>query len=288
MRGAAGHARSRRRGLDRGPDRRALRRPGLRGRSRRERARRAEPPVHESAAGRTTLGGRSAATSDPMPGDPPNPTELPAGCAFAPRCSRAEPDCEATSRPLLSARPVARVGEVACLHPRSTSTRARDEDPEAMTRVASAQPAAEGNVLERRREQDVRGQGRRHGKAWLRAVDDVSLTVPVRGVGRARRGERVREDDDAADRDRAAPAGRGIGAVGARRRAAATGVPGLRELADALDGDRAQVEERLRTLGVPKRERELRALEYLGRVGLDRRAAGRSPVICRAGSGSGR
>ena len=38
-----------------------------------------------------------------------------------------------------------------------------------------------------------------------------------------------------------------------------------------------QVEERLRTLGVPKRERELRALDYLGRVGLDRRAAWSKP-----------
>jgi oligopeptide/dipeptide ABC transporter ATP-binding protein len=38
-----------------------------------------------------------------------------------------------------------------------------------------------------------------------------------------------------------------------------------------------QVEERLRSLGVSKSERERRALEYLGRVGLDRRAARAKP-----------
>ena len=71
-----------------------------------------------------------AATSDPMPGDPPNPTQLPAGCAFAPRCSRAEPDCEARpTRPAGSRRgPVARVGEVACASTptESRATRGRD------------------------------------------------------------------------------------------------------------------------------------------------------------------
>ncbi len=35
-------------------------------------------------------------------GDPPQPNDLPAGCAFAPRCARAIPDCELIDPPLVA------------------------------------------------------------------------------------------------------------------------------------------------------------------------------------------
>jgi oligopeptide/dipeptide ABC transporter ATP-binding protein len=45
-------------------------------------------------------------------GDPPQPSERPAGCAFAPRCARAEAQCR-TLRPLLRASTPG-AGQVAC------------------------------------------------------------------------------------------------------------------------------------------------------------------------------
>ncbi|MGJ6981077.1 ABC transporter ATP-binding protein [Aestuariimicrobium soli] len=60
-----------------------------------------------------------------IPGTPPNLLKLPQGCAFAPRCPRAEDDCRAT-RPELE--PVGRGGLAACLHPLSAeATRRQDE-----------------------------------------------------------------------------------------------------------------------------------------------------------------
>ncbi len=37
-----------------------------------------------------------------LQGDPPQPNDLPAGCSFAPRCSRAIPDCEQIDPPLVA------------------------------------------------------------------------------------------------------------------------------------------------------------------------------------------
>jgi oligopeptide/dipeptide ABC transporter ATP-binding protein len=50
-----------------------------------------------------------------IPGDPPQPSERPEGCAFAPRCGRAEAQCT-TARPLLQASTHG-PGQVACHWP---------------------------------------------------------------------------------------------------------------------------------------------------------------------------
>jgi peptide/nickel transport system ATP-binding protein len=48
-----------------------------------------------------------------LPGDPPDPTDLPAGCPFAPRCDRVEAACAETDVRL---RPVAVGHDAACVH----------------------------------------------------------------------------------------------------------------------------------------------------------------------------
>jgi oligopeptide/dipeptide ABC transporter ATP-binding protein len=53
---------------------------------------------------------------DPIPGQPPDPSHLPPGCAFSPRCARATDRCR-TDRPLLA--DVAPGQRVACWHPLS-------------------------------------------------------------------------------------------------------------------------------------------------------------------------
>ena len=54
-----------------------------------------------------------------LPGDPPVPAELPAGCAFAPRCSRRVSECDLVDPPLVSIADLASGSEVevACLRP---------------------------------------------------------------------------------------------------------------------------------------------------------------------------
>ncbi len=41
----------------------------------------------------------------PIPGLPPDPTHLPSGCKFAPRCTEARPECHETEVPLTEVRP---------------------------------------------------------------------------------------------------------------------------------------------------------------------------------------
>ncbi len=41
----------------------------------------------------------------PIPGLPPDPTHLPSGCKFAPRCTEARPECSETEVPLTEVRP---------------------------------------------------------------------------------------------------------------------------------------------------------------------------------------
>ena len=55
-----------------------------------------------------------APISDPMPGEVPSPIDLPPGCRFAGRCTRAQDDCRA-SEPTLS--PSSTTRQFACFHP---------------------------------------------------------------------------------------------------------------------------------------------------------------------------
>jgi peptide/nickel transport system ATP-binding protein len=145
-------------------------------------------------------------------------------------------------------------------------------------RATSARPTHEGYALELdavSKTFDVGGSGL--GKAKLRAVEHVTLSVPTRGsvalVGES-----------------------GCGKTTTLRIATGLLQPDGGSVRWAPDGGRpqlvfqdcgssltpwmsigAQVEERLRALGVTRPEREERALDYLRRVGLDERAAGAKP-----------
>jgi oligopeptide transport system ATP-binding protein len=61
---------------------------------------------------RITPGISAPVDLEPIPGQVPSPVDLPAGCAFAPRCAHARAECRATVPPLL-ATPAG--GQVACL-----------------------------------------------------------------------------------------------------------------------------------------------------------------------------
>ncbi len=232
------------------------------------------PYTRALLAARLSVDG-TAAVDDPMPGDPPNPMALPPGCAFAPRCSRAEPDCEELL-PELVGRPEGRAGSVACIHPFGGDA-APSERVSVSMRVTSAEPATQGNALELVDVRKVFSVGGRSEKAKLVAVDSVSLRVPQRGsvalVGES-----------------------GCGKTTTLRMATGLLQPDSGTVSWAPDGGRPQlvfqdagssltpwmaiglqVEERLRVLGVGKAERERRALDYLGRVGLDTRAARSKP-----------
>ena len=55
----------------------------------------------------------AAGTPAPIPGQVPDPLHRPPGCAFAPRCTRAQPDCSVSVPPLGAA-------HAACFHPHPT------------------------------------------------------------------------------------------------------------------------------------------------------------------------
>ena len=55
-----------------------------------------------------------APISDPLPGEVPSPIDLPPGCRFAGRCTKAREDCRAVDPPL---KPADAAREFACLHP---------------------------------------------------------------------------------------------------------------------------------------------------------------------------
>jgi len=80
-------------------------------------------PAHPYTAG---LSGAFPRIGDPaaryapagLPGDPPDPRDLPRGCSFAPRCPRAADDCRAGEPALVQVGPDRLA---ACLHPREVA-----------------------------------------------------------------------------------------------------------------------------------------------------------------------
>jgi peptide/nickel transport system ATP-binding protein len=214
---------------------------------------------------------------DPMPGDPPNPMALPAGCAFAPRCALHTQECD-TVLPDLDPRPLDRPGQVACFHPHGAAGESAPSTIPVVMRPTSARPTIEGNALELdglTKVFDVVGTGL--GKAKLRAVSGLSLTVPTRGsvalVGESGCGKTttLRMATGLLQPD-----------AGSVRWAPGGGRPQLvfQDCGSSLTpwmSIGSQIEERLRALGVTRPEREQRALEYLRRVGLDERAARAKP-----------
>lgn len=125
---------------------------------------------------RLSVGGQVHAVR-PIRGEPPSPLALPPGCAFAPRCPRAQADCTVSPPDLTpSGEDVAR--EVACLHPHTDHDEARSPGPSidvpGPPRVDDRRGTA---ALELR---DV-SKTFRLGKDLLHAVSNVDLVVPAHG-----------------------------------------------------------------------------------------------------------
>jgi peptide/nickel transport system ATP-binding protein len=101
-------------------------------------------PAHPYTAGligSVPQPGRGRARLSQIPGRMPSLTEMPAGCAFAPRCGRASPAC--TARP--EARPLPGERIVRCFHPLTETdswpTAARSSNSGASPRSSAPAPA---------------------------------------------------------------------------------------------------------------------------------------------------
>ena len=121
----------------------------------------------------------AAAGLKPVPGEVPDPRELPPGCAFAPRCPHSDGDCDRVVPP---ERPVEGV-MVACHHAPVVSS--PDQQPDPGSGVVSASPRRSSRVEAADqmavRLDDVRVvyPGRRRGRPDVTAVNGVSLDIGV-------------------------------------------------------------------------------------------------------------
>jgi peptide/nickel transport system ATP-binding protein len=219
-----------------------------------------------------------------IPGTPPNPLDLPAGCPYAPRCPNVQDDCRRElvalrARPQQDGR-----GEVACLHPHEPASRVQ------MDAVLAAEP-------------------RRH----VKDADD-QLALQLRGISKTfhlRTGSfgRRREDLHAvSDVNLELRQGNVLALVGESGSGKTTT---LRIACGLLDPDAGEVttsggrpqlvfqdagssltpwmtvssmlQEQLRLRGVARGHRRAKALELLERVGLDARAADAKPRMLSGG-----
>jgi peptide/nickel transport system ATP-binding protein len=217
-----------------------------------------------------------------IPGEPPDPLDLPPGCAFAPRCPRATAECDLLL-PDMGARPPGHPGEVACVHPivDELVARARPAVSAGLPQYEPSKPEP-GSTLSLElahvwKSYEVPGPGPWRRKSKLVAVADVSLRVPQAGslalVGES-----------------------GCGKTTALRIATGLLRPNTGDVNWTPADNRPQmvfqdaassltpwmtigelVEERLMLRGVPTSERRSLAVELLARVGLDRRVAASRP-----------
>jgi peptide/nickel transport system ATP-binding protein len=71
------------------------------------------PYTRALAAAHPTIGDpASRLAPHGLPGDPPDPTDLPGGCPFHPRCAAARPDCATTD---VTLRPAGEHRQAACV-----------------------------------------------------------------------------------------------------------------------------------------------------------------------------
>ena len=114
----------------------------------------------------------------PVPGEVPDPKELPPGCAFAPRCPHRRGDCDTV---VPAERPVQGV-TVACHHAPVDSSSGGWQGP--LDDMAAASPSGESTIAREAhrmalRLNDVRVvyPGRRRGRPDVTALDGVSLEI---------------------------------------------------------------------------------------------------------------
>ncbi len=216
-------------------------------------------------------------------GSPPDPTALPPGCAYAPRCPRAQEDCTAAPPELVASPDAAPARTVACLHPLlEADSAAADRSPAQAAAARSfrsgagtdAEPALELREISKRFV--LRGPAGKGGRD-VYAVSRVSLTLPA-GGSLALVGES------------------GCGKTTTLRLACGLLAPDSGEVHWARDAGRPQLvfqdagssltpwlsvggmlSEQLARMGVARRERPAQVLELLTQVGLDERAAGAKP-----------
>src|SRR5262249_21645081 len=114
-------------------------------------------------------------------GNPPDPRITHTGCAYAPRCSNAKPDCLESHPPLTPRGETNDLGAAACFHPVTEETRTAAKT--SASRPRSGTPSE--TVLDLRNVSKTfrlreGGFGFKHRE--LHAVDDVSLSVPDGGA----------------------------------------------------------------------------------------------------------
>ncbi|WP_255956001.1 ABC transporter ATP-binding protein [Streptomyces odontomachi] len=224
-----------------------------------------------------------------IPGQPPDPAHLPAGCAFQPRCALAEDRCTGTV-PTLERLPADPTHEAACwvtAPPEGRTDTAVAEQPAADARAAKR--AAIGEPILEVADLRVNLGGRRPASA-VYAVDGVSLTVrageTVGLVGESGCGKstlaRTLVGIHRPDAGSVRLHGRDLAAL-SRREAA-----GVRRGLQYVFQDpyaslnprrtvRQVLDEALEVRGVPAAERPARALELLRTVGLSERHLDRLP-----------
>jgi peptide/nickel transport system ATP-binding protein len=153
-----------------------------------------EQPVHPYTAAlmrsRLTMASDRTRPLVTLPGEPPDPRDHPAGCAFAPRCEFATDECSDSAPPLAPAAAmcddgvvvVGHAGEVACFHAGETLTRVAEDlpgwGPVSNTLAGYGSPIHPPLRLEGVTKEFTVRRGFR-GKSTLHALRGVDLEIEV-------------------------------------------------------------------------------------------------------------
>ena len=174
------------------PRRGHVRRPDRRGGPGRPALRRARAPVHRARCRGAfpTIGDRrSRRAPRGLPGDPPDPAQLPSGCPFHPRCPSVTDGCATIDEPVLVAGGAGPRGGV---HPRRERPSMSEQDRRRASRARGARPrghvhrarSAAGARGRRRRAVGPTGRDPRAGRRVRLRQDDAGPRDPRPGASR--------------------------------------------------------------------------------------------------------
>jgi peptide/nickel transport system ATP-binding protein len=212
-------------------------------------------------------------------GSPPDPTSPPPGCAYAPRCSRAQPDCT-TALPELASAQADPTHRAACIDPLDADHRQETwSEPPGHVLGATRAPAGELalEMVDVSKTFPVGSRRLRRGGERVHAVSNVSLTVPAGGAVAL-----VGESGCGKTTTLRLACGLMPADSGEVRWGKEAGRPQLvfQDAGSSLTPwltIGAMLAEQLARRGVERRERSALALELLTQVGLDARAATAKP-----------